>query len=499
MWRSFTYSQFVHGKTMAFMHQRMSFFKSSKDRMLVLGFYGWSPEKWMTNWDNYGIGRVVRELFPDGSMSDIFFIRPNYQGGWTDELLNYPLYDKAVDKGFIEACEELLANRLYTQQWAEENGDADDIITIKHPKGGTNQAFCWYHVDDERVVGLWKHSKVAASNDGGRTWSEVRVEPSLIMSGQKIWGQKCVSGVSTFGEASYALIYDPTLESTHRYPLCMISGKDGYHFDDMKLIHGEVPRKRYAGFWKDYGPQYMRGITEGIVTDDEDRKVLGDFIYLVYSVNKEDIWVSKIPYPKCPETDCGEVNGANGLNIYKPRFTDAEFICDAPGVISGVEVSDRDPVDHFVMSKVMKSASKQTISLKIAANPTAEKPVYIELLDEKHIEAVRLIFKPEGRLCIRTVDDIDVCRYEPGKEYELTLSADCRDMYCVISFDDKNFRYRFYRAVNEISLLQIYTGKEYSSPTLTEDPEKQKDISYDTEKMHENASCFKAEEIRIHG
>ena len=76
------------GETYGFMHQRMGFYRSSSDRMLVLGFYGWSPQKWMTNWDNYGIGRVVRELYPDGTLGEIYFIRPNWQAGWSLELLN---------------------------------------------------------------------------------------------------------------------------------------------------------------------------------------------------------------------------------------------------------------------------------------------------------------------------------------------------------------------------------------------------------------------------
>ena len=76
------YKGIVHefdGNTFAFPHQRMSFFRSSTGRHLILSFYGSSPEKWMTNWDNYGIGRLVREIRADGTFGDIYFILPNYQ------------------------------------------------------------------------------------------------------------------------------------------------------------------------------------------------------------------------------------------------------------------------------------------------------------------------------------------------------------------------------------------------------------------------------------
>ena len=80
------------GHIPAFMHQRMGFYYAQNGVMLVSGFYGWSPEMWMTNWDCYGIGRVVRRLYPDGSLGEIYFIHVNWQGGWSWEQLKYPAF-----------------------------------------------------------------------------------------------------------------------------------------------------------------------------------------------------------------------------------------------------------------------------------------------------------------------------------------------------------------------------------------------------------------------
>ena len=75
------------GDTYAFIHQRVGFYRTSTDRLLLLGFYGWSPQPWVNNWDNFGVGRVVRELYPEGNMGPVFFIRPCWQGGWSREQL----------------------------------------------------------------------------------------------------------------------------------------------------------------------------------------------------------------------------------------------------------------------------------------------------------------------------------------------------------------------------------------------------------------------------
>lgn len=473
------YKGIVHeydGNSYAFMHQRMSFFKSSEGRLLLLGFYGFSPEKWMTNWDNYGIGRVVREIRKDGSLSDIFFIRPNYQAGWSEDQLEHPMYTKATDEGFVKACDELLADRLYTQQWAEENGDADDIITVKHPKGGTNQAFCWYNIDDKRVVGLWKHSKVAGSNDNGATWSEVKVEPSLIMSGQKIWGQKCKDDL-------YALIYDPTLESTHRYPMCMITSKDGESFDNMKLICGEVAMKRYAGFWKDYGAQYMRGITPGLTKGE---KMPSDSCYLVYSLNKEDIWLAVIPVCGGKVTD-SLANEAD-WNLYAPKFT--KHVIDAKEGFK-LEVWDKDPVDHFVATHVLKSACQKEISLSLLASPTEDKPVYLELLDDNNIEAVRIVFRANGTVYVRTTDYCGIGSFNRDEIQKVYIKADCERMCSEIEINGQKGEFKFYRAVHNISALKVSTGKLYESPKLSDDPEAQNDLPSSTESMLKEACEFK--------
>jgi len=472
------YKGIVHefdGTQYAFMHQRMSFYRSSSNRMLVLGFYGYSPEKWMTNWDNYGIGRVVRELYPDGTMSDIYFIRPNFQAGWILELLNYPMYHEAKDRGFVQACEELLANPLVTQQWSEENGDADEIISIKHPKEGKKyEAFCWYHIDEENVIGLWKYSFVARSVDGGKTFGKVEVSPSLVMSGQKIWGQKLSNG-------KFMLNYVPTLESQHRWPLAAVVSEDGICFDDMRVIHGEVPLMRYAGFWKDCGPQYMRGISEGHLTLDDhpDER----YAYLVYSVNKEDIWIAHIPVDGWE--DLQETSWRDALNIYQPKWSKVEQIGE-----NGIRVEEREPFDYVHVQKVFPSSKKKTISFVVKPIAIHKDGLYIEVRNEKHQPAVRLTLRenPEhirhqegikdGRLGIRTTAEVGACQFHYGEILKIQMDLDCERFVSELTVTNLETKEvlvsrtdRFLGAVREISEIGFRTGAVRREPNLETDPD----------------------------
>lgn len=438
------------GEEYAVVHQRVGFYRTADDRLLLLGFYGWSPKPWMVPWDKRGIGRVVRELYEDGSMGPVYFIRPCIQAGWTEELLRYPMYHQSRDVGFVNACEELLHDPLALQQWTEENGDADEIIRIKHD-GASNQAFCWYHVDDSTIVGLWKHSRVARSDDAGRNWTKVTVSPSLVMSGQKIWGQKCADG-------TFALVYDPTLESTHRWPMCIVTSKDGYVFDNMLLVHGEVPPMRYGGFWKDMGPQYMRGISEGF-----DRPE--DALWIAYSVNKEDIWVARIPVPVTGEETEREIRGFDSFNLYSPKWAAGETLPDK------LRLRDADPYDYCKAERVLHAAESLEISFSVLPYQNSFGELWCELQDDMGQTAVRLIFRPDGMLCRRTTAVVPICRYEADQLTSLRIRVDCRTHRYTLEVNGENVGSAYFMtAADRVSRFVLRSGAPRLTPTREDDP-----------------------------
>ncbi|WJH33864.1 exo-alpha-sialidase [Paenibacillus sp. CC-CFT747] len=265
--------------TYSVMHQRMGFYCAGDGRLLALGFYGFSPTPKVSPNNGKGIGRVVREIYADGRLGPIYFIRLNRHAGWTESNVSFPMYTESEDEGFRQACEELLQDRLATLQWWEEDRSPDGFYAVE---GGT--AFNHYRLPNGEVAGLWKHSLTAFSADEGKTWSVPERAPSLIMAGGKIWGERT-------SDSRYALVYNPSPIGNHRWPLALVTGEDGLAFDEMLVVHGEVPPRRYYGQHKNYGASYTRGLEAGSEFPP------GGSMWVTYSMNKEDIWVSEIPVP----------------------------------------------------------------------------------------------------------------------------------------------------------------------------------------------------------
>ena len=94
--------------------------------------------------------------------------------------------------------------------------------------------------------------------------------------------------------------------------MAILTGEDGHIFDKLYSLRGEVPPKRYQGLHKNTGPQYFRGIIEG------NGDPPGEFMWIAYSVNKEDIWIARVQVPvtaKCgsaPQSGFSECYGCTG-------------------------------------------------------------------------------------------------------------------------------------------------------------------------------------------
>jgi hypothetical protein len=266
---------FVAKDLMAVMHQRVGFYVSKEHRLLAMGFYGIALGHDDPN-DGNGIGRVVREIKADGTFGPIYFLRYNH--AFTEKNTSYPFYRRSKDKGFVAACEEILSNPLYMMQMVEEADRNDPLI----PLHKEYKAFCWYRLQDGRIVALWKHALTSISRDGGHTWFEpVERARGFVNSNAKIWGQRTSDG-------RYVTVYNP---SEFRWPLALSVSEDGLNYFNLLLVHGEISPMRYGGAYKSYGPQYVRGIQDGNGIPPDGK------VWVTYSMNKEDIWVASIPVP----------------------------------------------------------------------------------------------------------------------------------------------------------------------------------------------------------
>ncbi len=430
----------------AIMHQRMGFYVSSDNRLLILGYYGISINHDDSPNDGKGIGRVVREIYKDGSWGPIYFI--HYNKLWNKKNTTYKFYSSSKDKGFRKACDELLNNPLIVQQWNEESDHDDPLI----PMTLQFKAMSYYHLPDNRVVGFWKNAVTAISDDNGKTWPHPERAPGFVNKNAKIWVQKT-------SDNKYVAVYNP---SEFRWPLALSVSDDGLNYKNLLLVNGQISPMRYGGNFKSYGPQYVRGILEG------NGKPADGNMWVSYSMNKEDIWVAKVPVP-IENVESENVNDIfntmpdnkelDKWNIYSPQWAKAQIEKNEGKKV--LALHDKDNFDYALAERVIPSAERADIEFSVTPGQADNGQLQIELENAEGLGAIRLVFDKDSILKAKNGYRYSgITKYEAGKEYQIKIKLDTkRRSYQVYINGEKKGRERlFYRPVHEISRVAFRTG-----------------------------------------
>jgi hypothetical protein len=394
--------------TQTLAHQRMGFYvaPASLDklgaggRLLALAFYGKAPEP---N-DGTGIGRAVREVHEDGSLGPIYFIRLNAKQAFANFTPPYPLYTASPDRGFVAACEALLANKLMTAQWWEEDQlDESGFYTIK------GKALSFVHRPDGAVLGVWKNALVALTRDEGHTWTEKQFGTNLPNNASKY-------ALAHTGDGRFALFLNPT--NRLRFPLAVMTSDDCERFAQLLTVHSETPDQRFAGNFKNLGPQYVRAIAEGNGTPPDHARAA----WVTYSVNKEDIWIARVPTPivgapTAPVRDGFESDAVgtlpSGWNIYSPLWAPVRVVDvgasldDARGrgqaaplpSNHALELRDEDPYDYARATRVFPETHGLKAAFKVLARQTNAR-LEIELTDARGNRQLFLALGEDGRVWV---------------------------------------------------------------------------------------------------
>ena len=327
---------------------RMYFFRASNDRMLVIA--GMRVDTADTTEDRKW-PLVVREISADHVPGEVFALQGRGE---------MPPFEQSRDAGFVAACRELLADRVFLEQqdrgkllgsrrmkWHDAAAWPAGAVPGDSEKWVAGKAYSFFRRPDGAIVGISKMGWTTLSRDEGETWSQPAVPPTLVTGKAKVWSQRTRDG-------RYALVYNPSRRN--RFPLAIVTGDDGVTFGGMRIVQGELPVQRYAGLHRSIGPQYVRGISHW--ADDGSR---GDeqCLWLVYSMSKEDIWVSHVPLPVRAEVRSD--TDAAAWNIYSPRW--------APVTMSGDEVrlEDRDPYDYASATRLLPRGPHTAVTFEVLA------------------------------------------------------------------------------------------------------------------------------------
>mgnify|MGYP000317398451 CR=1 FL=1 len=86
------------------------------------------------------------------------------------------------------------------------------------------RALSFYTAKDGSVVGLCKKGEGYIFDKEGNIILDEKI-PTLVTNTAKVWGQKTPDG-------DYIICYNPTTDSSHRWPLAAMRSSDGREFFD---------------------------------------------------------------------------------------------------------------------------------------------------------------------------------------------------------------------------------------------------------------------------
>jgi hypothetical protein len=218
-------------------------------------------------------------------------------------------------------------------------------------------------------------------------------------------------------------VYNP---SEFRWPLAISTSKDGLNYTNLLLVNGEITSLRYGGAYKSYGPQYIRGIEEGNGIPPDGN------LWVTYSMNKEDIWVSKIPVPITdkatmhPNEAFAQLPAGDELkfwNIYSPVFASAKI--EPVEGVNALVLRDKDPFDYAKAERVIPDSKKLSVEFSVVPQQANKGVLQIEFQDAKGNPGVRLVFDADGVFKAKVgYRDSEIQKYEAGKPYVVRIELD---------------------------------------------------------------------------
>ena len=456
----------------AVMHQRIGFYTSKNKKLFALAYYGIVLGQKDDPNDGNGIGRVIREIKEDGTFGPIYFLRYNH--AFSEKNTSYPFYKTSADKNLLAACEEILSTPLLMQQMVEEADRNDPLI----PMHKDFKAFNYYHLPNGNVVGLWKYALTSISKDDGKTWQYGPLRaPGFVNANAKICGQKT-------SDKKYATVYNP---SEFRWPLAVSVSDDGLKYKNLLLVNGEITALRYGGAYKSYGPQYVRGIQEMDGTPPNGN------MWVTYSMNKEDIWVSKIPVPVKDKitADVNDMFGdkkdgeeLNEWNIFSPLWCKAAIEKNTDKKV--LALHDSDPFDYAKAERVFPNAKRMTVEFSLTAQQNNYGMLQIELTDAKGIPCLRLILDSTGNILTKQgYRNKSLGKYSVGETLAIKIEVNTATRFYSVTINGKSSNNICFAPVESVERISFRTGEVRRFPDADTPTDQDYDLPNDDRKDKE--------------
>jgi hypothetical protein len=209
----------------------------------------------------------------------------------------------------------------------------------------------------------------------------------------------------------------------------VMTGDDGHEFDNMFCLQGEVPPMRYKGRYKVWGPQYIRGIMPG------NGNPPGNHLWNVYSMNKEDIWVTRTRVPVTGRVDeyvsedfeKAETEADLELwNLYVPKWAPISVVSGP--VKSGnkcLELRDKDRYDYGLAERVFPESKRVTIKFDVLAGQTKNGRMDIDVVNKNGVRGVCITLRRGGKIhAVSGNSRVKLPPYEADRWLSFRIDAD---------------------------------------------------------------------------
>jgi hypothetical protein len=228
----------------------------------------------------FGWGRLARLMGPGGGLGPAFWLVSDPP----EPVDGAPQFPASDDPRFADAARKLnalLADPLHMCAW-------DFRFHTNWTTAADGHGLCEptaYRRPDGALVKLGRDLEgsrrlyAALSRDGGQTFSvavrtRIPDSPSKSVTGTLPCGRIALIGNQAIG----------------RDPLVISLSRDGKTFDQAAAIRHGAPKVRHPGRAKGPGFQYPSAV------------VVGDALWVIYSIGKEDVAVSRVPLSSLPQT-----------------------------------------------------------------------------------------------------------------------------------------------------------------------------------------------------
>ena len=222
---------------------------------------------------------------------------------------------------------------------------------------------------------------------------------------------------------------------------------------------------RYGGNYKSFGPQYVRGIQEGNGTPPD-----GD-LWVTYSMNKEDMWVSHIPVPvRAHASEHADDDFAGYKDLSELTDWNLYSLQWAPVSLDGkwLVLQDKDLFDYARVERKIPATKELKVSFELMAEQNDKGLLQIEFLDENGIACSRLELTPDGLFRAKGGARFgNLLKYEPGKTYKVEVELSVANRMVIVYVDGKKVGQRmFFAPVPTIERVMFRTGAQRTYPTV---------------------------------